>query len=332
MTQDKTFYSFEAQAGRSAVVILAGTLPPADTMPLCMAFQGRLATLARYDADVLLMVDAQGPHIFDYAGCALDGVTVVYALGDFFQGCGFEHSRPSLFVMDRNQRVLATFDPGEALADTVEAVCAILHRQPGETARDIALPAPVLMIPNIIDAAFCRHLIDEFEQGSHQPGGMASIDRFGNAIHRIDGDKKKRQDYVVEPGSPTSDRIMTALSDICLPEMKKAFQFEASFTDRVLIARYDHTGGYFKRHRDNTAPSVAFRQFAISINLNTDDYEGGHLFFPEYNGHRYRPASGAGVVFSASLLHEAAPVTKGSRYVLLTFFHNAEAQSRRLAA
>jgi hypothetical protein len=36
-------------------------------------------------------------------------------------------------------------------------------------------------------------------------------------------------------------------------------------------------------------------------------------------------------VFSASLLHEATPVIKGQRYVLLTFFHNAEAQARRLA-
>jgi heme-degrading monooxygenase HmoA len=38
------------------------------------------------------------------------------------------------------------------------------------------------------------------------------------------------------------------------------------------------------------------------------------------------------VVFSCSLLHEAAPVTKGRRYVLLTFLHNAEAQARWLAS
>ena len=66
------------------------------------------------------------------------------------------------------------------------------------------------------------------------------------------------------------------------------------------------------------------------MNLNAEDYDGGHLLFPEYNSHRYKPGTGAGVIFSCSLLHEAAPVTRGRRYVLLTFFHDAEAQARWL--
>ncbi|MFZ2106081.1 MAG: hypothetical protein WAV18_12000 [Roseiarcus sp.] len=53
------------------------------------------------------------------------------------------------------------------------------------------------------------------------------------------------------------------------------------------------------------------------MNLNSE-YEGGHVLFP---------GTGAGVGF-----YEAAPVTKGRRYVLLTFLHNAAAQSRWLAS
>jgi predicted 2-oxoglutarate/Fe(II)-dependent dioxygenase YbiX len=124
---------------------------------------------------------------------------------------------------------------------------------------------------------------------------------------------------------------MERLVRICLPEMRKAFHFEARHTDRILIARYDDTGGYFHRHRDNVAPSVSFRQFALSVNLNSG-YDGGYLQFPEFNSHRYRPSEGAGIIFSSSLLHEATPITRGSRYVLLTFFHNAEAQDRWLAS
>ena len=71
-----------------------------------------------------------------------------------------------------------------------------------------------------------------------------------------------------------------ALSRACVPEMKKAFQFDACHTDRVLIARYDDTGGYFRRHRDNSSPAVAFRQFALSVNLNSEEYEGGTLSSP----------------------------------------------------
>ena len=116
----------------------------------------------------------------------------------------------------------------------------------------------------------------------------------------------------------------------CVPEMQRAFQHEASHADRVLVARYDADAGYFRRHRDNGGAAVAFRQFALSVNLN-EQYEGGALMFPEYDDHPYRPGAGDGIVFSASLLHEATAVTRGRRYVLLTFLHDAEAEQRRLA-
>ena len=76
---------------------------------------------------------------------------------------------------------------------------------------------------------------------------------------------------------------------------------------------------------------MAFRQFALSINLN-DDYEGGYLQFPEYNLRRYRPRAGSGVAFSCSLLHEATPVSRGRRYCALTFLHDSAAQALWLEA
>jgi predicted 2-oxoglutarate/Fe(II)-dependent dioxygenase YbiX len=66
------------------------------------------------------------------------------------------------------------------------------------------------------------------------------------------------------------------------------------------------------------------------VNLNAEDYEGGHLWFPEFNDHRYSPPTGGGLIFSTALLHEATEVTRGSRYVLLTFFHSPAAEHRRL--
>ena len=68
--------------------------------------------------------------------------------------------------------------------------------------------------------------------------------------------------------------------------------------------------------------------FAISLNLNTHEYEGGELCFPEFDDHRYNPPAGGALVFSASLLHEAMPVTRGSRYVLLSFLGSAAAQAK----
>jgi hypothetical protein len=330
MLGDKSFYSFEAQIGRPAVVILAGALPLPDVLPMIKAFRARLDEFSALEADILVLADGEREDVLDYETCRCERLRVVYCLGEFFQRCGFAGIRASIFIMDRNQRVIATFDP-DGDTDLMASALARIAALPTEAPRDIALPAPLLLIPNIFDLEFCSILIDHFENSAHAPGGMASIDPSGNAFHKIDPEKKMRRDCVLVPGTAIYDHVLKALARICLPEIKKAFQFEACHTDRILIARYDDTGGYFRRHRDNTAASVAFRQFALSVNLNTDDYEGGYLTFPEYNGHRYRPGRGAGIVFSASLLHEATPVIKGQRYVLLTFFHNAEAQARRLA-
>ena len=55
------------------------------------------------------------------------------------------------------------------------------------------------------------------------------------------------------------------------------------------------------------------------MNLNTGEYEGGGLRFPEYGEHIYKPEIGEAIIFSCSFLHEAMDVTEGDRYVLLGF-------------
>jgi predicted 2-oxoglutarate/Fe(II)-dependent dioxygenase YbiX len=330
MTADKAFYSFESQAGRTAVLILAGRLAPSTLAPLLAEFGQRAADFARCEADVVLLVDSQSPHVQATIAAPPRGAQAIYCLPEIFYAWGFDNSEPSVVVIDRNARVIAPVERGDEAA-MAEAALACAAATPSEPPRDVLLPAPVLLIPNIFTAAFCRTLIDHFENGPKTVGGMASIDARGNAIHKIDESKKKRADCVIAPDDPLCGGVIDALSRACVPEMKKAFQFDACHTDRVLIARYDDAGGYFRRHRDNSSPAVAFRQFALSVNLNSEDYEGGYLLFPEYNSHRYKPGRGAGVIFSSSLLHEATPVTKGSRYVLLTFLHNAEGEARRLA-
>ena len=91
--------------------------------------------------------------------------------------------------------------------------------------------------------------------------------------------------------------LLNGLIRTVLPEIEKAFHIDACHTDRFIIARYDDSGRLFPRHRDNSAPNVAFRQFALSVNPNSE-YEGGHVVFPEYNSHRYKPATGAELGFS----------------------------------
>jgi predicted 2-oxoglutarate/Fe(II)-dependent dioxygenase YbiX len=116
-----------------------------------------------------------------------------------------------------------------------------------------------------------------------------------------------------------------------IPEIAKAFQFATTHIERYIVAHYDAVdGGYFRAHRDNTTAGTAHRRFAVSINLNAEDYAGGDLRFPEFGTRTYRPPTGGAVVFSCSLLHEATPVTRGRRYALLPFLYDqAGAEIRR---
>jgi predicted 2-oxoglutarate/Fe(II)-dependent dioxygenase YbiX len=93
--------------------------------------------------------------------------------------------------------------------------------------------------------------------------------------------------------------------------------------ERYIVACYEaETGGHFRAHRDNTTKGTAHRRFAVSLILNTGEFEGGLLRFPEFGPHVYQAPAGGAVVFSCSLLHEATPVTSGKRYVFLPFLYD----------
>jgi predicted 2-oxoglutarate/Fe(II)-dependent dioxygenase YbiX len=98
-----------------------------------------------------------------------------------------------------------------------------------------------------------------------------------------------------------------------------------------LIACYDaQEGGYFRPHRDNLSMGTAHRKFAVSINLNAEDFEGGDLRFPEFGPRTYRPPTGGAVVFACGLLHEATPVTRGRRYAVLPFLYDEAGEEIRV--
>jgi predicted 2-oxoglutarate/Fe(II)-dependent dioxygenase YbiX len=105
--------------------------------------------------------------------------------------------------------------------------------------------------------------------------------------------------------------------------------------ERYIVARYAaDEGGYFRPHRDNTTKGTAHRKFAVTINLNAEEYEGGDLCFPEFGPQTYRAPTGGAVVFSCSLLHEARAVTRGRRYAFLPFLYDddgARTRERNLA-
>ena len=189
--------------------------------------------------------------------------------------------------------------------------------------------APILSLSDVFEPELCRHLIDCFERGGGKESGFMQ-DEGGRSLENFDHEWKRRRDFHLTDARLIANLRARIGRRVC-PEIRKAFQMRLTRIERDLVARYDsETGGHFGPHRDDTGMSVAHRRFAVSINLNAD-FEGGEISFPEYSPRSFKAAPGTAIVFSASILHQVSRVTRGRRYVFLTFLFDEEAERLRQA-
>jgi predicted 2-oxoglutarate/Fe(II)-dependent dioxygenase YbiX/peroxiredoxin len=223
---------------------------------------------------------------------------------------------PCWLLIDPSLRLVASGPLSE-----IEVALTAVHRiGAADNHAGVTITAPVLIVPRVLEPAFCRELIDAYAAVGGAPSGvMHTID--GKFVGKFDR-QKKRSDADI-PDGPLREGLRARLAMRLLPEIKRAFQFEVTRIERYIVACYDaEEGGFFKPHIDNGAPQTAHRKFAVTINLNSEEFEGGDLRFPEFGRRTYRAPTGGAVVFSCSLLHEATPVTKGRRYATLPFLYD----------
>ena len=190
--------------------------------------------------------------------------------------------------------------------------------------------APVLLIPEILEPDFVARLLRHWEAGEKSADRVASAGGAAGAAANI----KRRADVFLD------DRdlylgFQRRIERRVVPEMWRAFRFRAASFEAPRIGCYDAAvAGAFGAHRDNRTPYTAHRRFAMSLNLNTGEYEGGTVRFAEFGAEEYEPDAGGAIIFCCDLLHEATPVTRGKRFAIFTFFTDAEGaqQERRLMA
>jgi predicted 2-oxoglutarate/Fe(II)-dependent dioxygenase YbiX/peroxiredoxin len=187
--------------------------------------------------------------------------------------------------------------------------------------------APVLFVPDVFSSEDCQRLITTFALEGHdyvEPG---------------DGDKGRTTDYKMRiPDYGRNDRIdhwvinpettkfiAERLFARVAPVVRQTFHYPLTKYERFRIGRYQALDsapgiiGAAHGHRDNTEKQVAHRRFACSVALNAEAHDGGGLVFPEFSGAEYAPRTGEALVFSSSVLHQVMPVTRGTRFVLLSF-------------
>lgn len=232
----------------------------------------------------------------------------------------------SIVINDINRRVLKVIHD-VADPDPAPIVLEFIASRSAPQARSLGHFAPLLYVPAVFEPEFCQSLIRVFENGPNQESGFIKPSGpLGESERVIDHSYKSRRDLSIT--DPTLlQGIRRRLDRRVVPEIQKAFTRRVTGVEEFKVVRYDaDTGGRFGAHRDNAVKHHAHRRFALTLNLNTGDYEGGALLFPEYGPDVYAPGRGDAVVFSCSLLHEATPVTWGRRYALLAFFFDEESR------
>ena len=245
--------------------------------------------------------------------------------GRLREAYGFDGAAGTRFVL---------LSPNQRIQAVESGLAPILERLRAEAARrheTLAAPhPPVLVVPEALSRAECRRLIQLCEAPGWPTRTVADhMQEAGNyKIEINDYGRVDRVDYVLQ--DPDTLRWLDQrIHRRVLPEILKAFQYRVTKRERFHIARYEGArGGFQHGHRDNPTPELAHRRFALSLNLNTEEYEGGALRFPEYGGQRYRAETGSALVFSSSLLHEVLEVTSGRRYVLLSHFYGADSRGQ----
>lgn len=229
-------------------------------------------------------------------------------------------------LLDPSLRVMRWYVSQNAAPDFSAALLDDLAALPMPRSGPALMQAPVLILPQVFDAALCRTLIDHYRaRGGEDSGYMKS--EGGRIVGVIDHSVKRRFDCLIEDEA-LKKRIAQRIQACVAPEIERVFRFRATRMERYLVACYDaDTGGYFRPHRDNDGDG--HREFAVTINLNAEEYEGGDLRFPEYGLQTYRAPTGGACVFSCGLMHEATPVTRGQRFAFLPFLYDEAAAQRR---
>ncbi len=314
---------YDRVSGRPLVLLFCGAIqPPILPAPL-VAFQAEASRLDAEEVDVFCITPSDSgpaqamlPNLqiwSDREGKITEAYLSQTGLGG---RAALKDGNVVGILMDPNQRVLTVISGKTGdLAAKVLDYHAKRSVPPAQVRRS---NAPVIVMPNLLDPEMCAALIESFDKGEVKEGVVASV-LEGKELERVHHERKKRLDHRID--DMALHRILqNTIGRRIAPELSKAFNFEGFQFDRFLVCRYAaDREDRFRTHRDNVSPATADRRFAMTLNLNGDEYEGGELVFPEYGRDGYKPGNGGAVVFSCSLLHEALPVTKGARYALLTF-------------
>lgn len=153
----------------------------------------------------------------------------------------------------------------------------------------------------------------------------------GKVGTNVNKEKKRRKDcFFYRDECAYLDTIFfTKASPLIIEE----FDVSICFRERWKIGHYSgEDKGFYIPHTDiqGEGDTMHYRKISLVAALsNPEDYEGGELHFPELKK-SFRLKKGSAIFFRSGILHGVTPVTKGDRYVLISFTFDQDGGMRKL--
>ncbi len=194
----------------------------------------------------------------------------------------------------------------------------------GSRKKDRPPPRGVGIVHEFLDAGLCKAWIDHLAQQPRQPlGTIETLD--GGVSHFETTHDADRITDLVKAGSLRGEinrQIERAYRKVIAPACERQF----AWFEYPQVLRYQ-AGGWYRAHADSElmAPDGKSwgkgidRDISLLLYLN-DDFEGGELSFYNFN-YSHRPRTGDLVFFPSDhrYVHEARPVKKGIRWVVVSW-------------
>lgn len=167
---------------------------------------------------------------------------------------------------------------------------------------------------NVFSAEECRRIIE-----LPLPVAEAGVQALGDEAGHVDYQSRRAQERAVPPDEKYA-WIYQRLATVVRDANEKAYHFQLSDFMTVAVLEYSPEG-FFDWHMDLGTGIFAGRKLSLITFLTPPEaYEGGDLRMMDA-GPPLRLPQGATVIFPSYLMHKVEPVTRGTRFTMVSWVH-----------
>lgn len=172
------------------------------------------------------------------------------------------------------------------------------------------------------DPDTCKYIVDTIKTRPAQDA-LVGTDNFEN----LNEETRRSKIRFVNAGDPELGFIFEALWKTAIQANQQFFNFHITHLDYIQVAEYDAKyKGEYKAHQDVFWISNGERHRKLSAVIQLTDpaeYQGGDLQLLDIS--EYPPAEplknqGSITFFPSFVMHQALPVTQGTRYSIAAWF------------